>query len=131
MTPRAQVRPRWPGVVVEARAKLNLCLAVGPRRADGYHDLITLFQSISLSDTLVIESRPRGFSVRVRSEPSAMRSRKSRGREPRFPKGRENLVLRAARFLARRCRLEAGARFTLIKRIPMRAGLGGGSADAA
>jgi 4-diphosphocytidyl-2-C-methyl-D-erythritol kinase len=119
------------GVVAEARAKLNLCLAVGPRRTDGYHDLVTLFQSVSLSDTLVVEPRPRGFSLAVRSERSAVRNAKPKTREPRPPLGSGNLVLRAARLLSRRSGLEAGARFTLIKRIPMRAGLGGGSADAA
>ena len=49
-------------VRVEARAKLNLGLAVGGARADGYHELATVFQSISLADTLLIEPRLRGFT---------------------------------------------------------------------
>jgi len=110
-------------VVIEARAKLNLGLAVGPQRRDGYHDLATCFQSISLSDTLIAARRPRGFTLRVKMH------RALRG--ARVSAGRDNLVLRAARLLADRAGLAGGASFTLIKRIPPRAGLGGGSADAA
>lgn len=116
------------GVRVEARAKLNLALHIGPRRSDGFHELATVFQSISLSDTLRIVPRRRGFGLRVRHEEAAVR-----GRTPRdpVPAGRSNLVLRAARALAEATGLEAGAGFTLIKRVPSGSGLGGGSADAA
>jgi 4-diphosphocytidyl-2-C-methyl-D-erythritol kinase len=111
-------------VVVEARAKLNLGLAVGPRRPDGFHELATCFQSVSLSDTLIAARTRRGFSLRVR--------RGSGRRVPAsVPRGAGNLVLRAARAAARRVGYAGGASFTLIKRIPARAGLGGGSADAA
>jgi 4-diphosphocytidyl-2-C-methyl-D-erythritol kinase len=118
-------------VIVEARAKLNLALAVGPRRADGYHDLATIFQSISLADTIELEPRARGFTLAVRHEEAALRGRTARTRDAAVPEGRANLVLAAARLLAERARLERGARITLIKRIPARAGLGGASADAA
>jgi len=117
------------GVIVEARAKLNLGLAVGPRRADGYHDLATVFQSVSLADHLIARPAARGFTLRVRHERAAARG--GRGRSGPVPAGRDNLVLRAARLLARRVGLEGGARFELVKRIPAGAGLGGGSADAA
>ena len=115
-------------VVVEARAKLNLGLAVGPSRADGYHELVTVFQSVSLADTLEAERTPRGFSVRVRHESAAVRGRAVRDR---VPTGRDNLVLRAARLLHEALGLPGGVRFTLTKRIPVEAGMGGGSADAA
>jgi 4-diphosphocytidyl-2-C-methyl-D-erythritol kinase len=126
-------------VRVEARAKLNLGLAVGPARPDGFHDLATVFQSISLADTLIVEPRMRGFSLAIRHEDaSARRTTRTRpGRAARgaavaaVPRGGANLVLRAARLLAKRYSLPGGARFTLIKRIPAGAGLGGGSADAA
>jgi 4-diphosphocytidyl-2-C-methyl-D-erythritol kinase len=124
-------------VRIEARAKLNLGLAVGPRRADGFHDLATVFQSISLADTLTIERRARGFSLAIRWEDASVRrgtggGRPSRrGSAARVPAGRDNLVLRAARLLAGRYGLRGGAHFDLIKRIPAGAGLGGGSADAA
>ena len=60
-------------VRIEARAKLNLGLAVGPRRPDGFHELATIFQSISLADTLIARPRPRGFTLRVRHENAALR----------------------------------------------------------
>lgn len=125
---RRRTRPPGRGVRVEARAKLNLALHIGPRRPDGFHDLATVFQSVSLADTLILVPRRRGFTLTVRHEEVA-----ARGRTPRdpLPAGRANLVLRAARALAAATGLAAGARFTLIKRIPSGAGLGGGSADAA
>ena len=118
-------------VTVEARAKLNLGLAVGPRRPDGFHELVTMFQSVSLADTLVAEWRPRGFTLRVRHEDAAIRGRLPRAARAAVPGGRANLVLRAAALAREALGLEGGAAFTLIKRIPAEAGLGGGSADAA
>jgi 4-diphosphocytidyl-2-C-methyl-D-erythritol kinase len=133
-------RSRARGVRVEARAKLNLGLAVGPRRADGFHELATVLQSISLADTLVVTPRARGFSLAVRHEDGtvaaggagrARSAARGAGSPARVPAGPANLVLRAARLLAERYRLPGGARFTLTKRIPAGAGMGGGSADAA
>ncbi len=126
---KTRARPRR--VTVECHAKLNLGLAVGPLRADGFHDLVTVFQSISLADTLVAERSASGFTLRVRHEDVATNGRGSRATESDVPKGAANLVLRAARLLARELSLKGGARFTLIKRIPSRSGMGGGSADAA
>ena len=117
------------GVAVEARAKLNLGLAVGPRRADGFHELATIFQSVSLADTLIARPARVGFSLSVRREDVSLNGRVPPGLNA--PASGVNLVLRAARTLARRVGLGAGARFELIKRIPARSGLGGGSADAA
>ncbi len=133
-------RPRLARIAFDARAKLNLTLAVGPRRDDGFHDLVTVFQSVTLADTLIAEPRARGFSLRIRYEDA------STGGQPAvrgaagcadpgdlgsIPAGPDNLVLRAAHSVARELGLVAGARFTLIKRIPAGSGLGGGSADAA
>jgi len=124
------------GVRVEARAKLNLGLAVGPKRSDGYHDLVTVFQSITLSDTLVVKPRRRGFRLRVRHEDASWprpetSSGAARATGPRIPVGPSNLVLRAARLVKTRWGFAGGADITLTKRIPAQAGLGGGSADAA
>ncbi|MGH7741802.1 MAG: 4-(cytidine 5'-diphospho)-2-C-methyl-D-erythritol kinase, partial [Candidatus Eiseniibacteriota bacterium] len=69
-------------VVIEARAKLNLGLAVGPRRRDGYHELATCFQSVSLSDTLTASRARRGFSLRVSGQPAL----------GQVPSGSRNLV---------------------------------------
>lgn len=135
---RSSRRGRPARIRIEARAKLNLGLAVGPGRPDGFHDLATIFQSISLADTLVVARRRRGFSLVVRHEDASARRRTARapgrrvlGSAGRVPGGRANLVLRAARLMADRYGLPGGASFILIKRIPAGAGLGGGSADAA
>ncbi len=120
-------------VRVEARAKLNLGLAVGPRREDGFHDLVTVFQSISLADTLVVRPRTRGFRLRVRFEDASFGAakRKSLPRTESVSEGDDNLVMRAARLFHEVSGRGGGADFTLVKRIPAQSGLGGGSADAA
>jgi 4-diphosphocytidyl-2-C-methyl-D-erythritol kinase len=118
-------------VVVEARAKLNLGLAVGPARPDGFHDLVTVFQSVSLADTLVAERVARGFTLALRHEPAALLEQGAGHPAALVPAGAGNLVLRAARLVHERLGLPGGARFRLVKRIPAQAGMGGGSADAA
>jgi len=122
---------RGPGRIrVEARAKLNLGLAIGPRRPDGFHELATIFQSVSLADTLVAERRARGFSLEMRCENAAARGAPVPARTA-VPRGADNLALRAARLAADRLGLRGGVHLRLVKRIPARSGLGGGSADAA
>jgi 4-diphosphocytidyl-2-C-methyl-D-erythritol kinase len=116
---------------VEARAKLNLGLTVGPRRPDGFHELATIFQSVTLADTLVAERRARGFSLEVRHEAAAVRGTLSARTRGAVPAGRRNLSLRAARLAVRYAGIEGGVHLRLTKRIPAQAGLGGGSADAA
>jgi 4-diphosphocytidyl-2-C-methyl-D-erythritol kinase len=107
-------------LTLKAHAKLNLDLRVGSRRADGYHELRTIFQTIALHDTLVIESTRK--PVAVAGDASAM------------PLGEDNLAWKAAAALWHamgRTGLPMGARITIRKRIPAQAGLGGGSSDAA
>lgn len=99
-------------------AKINLGLRVLGRRADGYHEIVTIFQAIDLEDRLEAAASP---ALALTCD------------DPRVPTGRSNLVLRAADAL-RRLRPEAagrGARFHLRKAIPAGGGLGGGSSDAA
>ena len=62
-------------VEIEARAKLNLGLAVGPERADGFHEIATIYQSITLADTLVAARTRRGFRLRVRHEDASVGGR--------------------------------------------------------
>ena len=124
MSPLRRVR-------VEARAKLNLGLAVGPRRPDGFHELATIFQSVSLADTLVAERRRRGLSLEVRHETAAARGALAARTRAAVPPGPGNLVLRAARLALGHAGIAGGVHFHLTKRIPAQAGLGGGSADAA
>ena len=121
-------KPRARRLVVQAHAKLNLGLAVGRRRPDGFHDLASIFQSVSLADTLVLRPQAHGTTLTIRYARAAARGREPRARLPRGPK---NLVVRAARLLASREPGVGGVAMTLIKRIPAESGLGGGSADAA
>jgi len=118
-------------VRVEACAKLNLGLAVGPRRPDGFHDLATVFQSVTLADTLVAERRALGFSLEVRYADAAARGSLPRTTRAAVPAGGANLAVRAARLAARHAGIAGGAHLILVKRIPAGAGLGGGSTDAA
>jgi len=115
-------------VRVTAHAKLNLGLAVGPRRSDGYHEIATVFQSISLADTLTLRRRRGGLRLVVRMENAARRGRA--GRET-IPTGAGNLVVRAARLFQERFAAPGGVDLRLTKRIPAGTGLGGASADAA
>jgi 4-diphosphocytidyl-2-C-methyl-D-erythritol kinase len=104
-----------------APAKLNLFLRVLARRADGFHDIETLIQPVTLADGVRAAHADAGFHLAVTGE---------RFREVPVA-GDENLVIRAARALAQDVGEERGASLTLVKRIPVASGLGGGSADAA
>lgn len=103
---------------MKAPAKVNLGLWVLGRRADGYHELWTLMETISLADELTLTATQSGD---INLTVSGLRA----------PRGEGNLVVRAARLLKERCGGEAGADVHLRKVIPMGAGLGGGSSDAA
>ena len=114
------------GVTVRAPAKINLQLAVGPLRDDGYHDLVTVFQAVSLYDevTAAIVDGPGEDVVGVSGEGADS-----------VPAGPDNLALRAATALAQVAGLSPDPgrhlEITIRKRIPVAAGLAGGSADAA
>jgi len=108
-------------VRVPAYAKVNLRLDVLGVRADGYHELRTVFQAISLHDTLVLETkREPGIDLHITGNSQL-------AGEP----GQNNLVYRAIDQLAREIGFERGVRAVLTKRIPVGRGLGGGSSDAA
>ena len=109
-------------IVRQAHAKVNVFLRVLGRRGDGYHDIETLVLPISLHDVITV--RPAADLTVEVSGPTA----------PGVPDGDANLALRAARALAAAAggpASERGARISIEKRIPVAAGLGGGSADAA
>lgn len=102
-----------------APAKINLALHLRRRRPDGYHDLETVFAFTAFGDTLnVVPATDLSLSV-------------FGGFADAAGTGDDNLVLRAARALAAAAGVTAGAAMTLHKQIPVAAGLGGGSADAA
>ncbi len=102
---------------VQARAKINWTLDVVGRRQDGYHLLDMLMQPLALHDTLLIEEAC-GLALTIEGADG-------------LTAGEGNLVLRAARALQAFASVSKGAAIHLVKRIPMGAGLGGGSADAA
>lgn len=100
-----------------APAKLNLFLHVTGRRADGYHLLQTLFRFIDLNDTLHFTLRSDGEVRRVNALDGVP--------------AEQDLCVLAARLLQLECSCALGVDITLVKRIPMGGGLGGGSSDAA
>lgn len=95
---------------------MNLVLEVLGKRADGYHELSTVLQAVDLFDRLVLK------------EDDAIALRTS---DAELPTDDANLVVRAARLLREAAGVNRGALITLEKRIPVAAGLGGGSSDAA
>lgn len=104
-------------MLVRAHAKVNLGLDVVARRSDGYHDIDTLFVRLELHDTLRLEARERGIVLEIEGAD--------------LPNNTSNLAYRAAqRYLEEAGRPE-GVAIHLQKRIPIAAGLGGGSSDAA
>jgi 4-diphosphocytidyl-2-C-methyl-D-erythritol kinase len=109
------------GVTVRVPAKLNLQLAVGPPRADGYHDLVTVFHAVSLFDQVTVEPAARD-GITVTGEGA-----------DRVPADQDNLALRAVAALRATIpdRGTGAVHVTIAKRIPVAAGLAGGSADAA
>ena len=105
---------------VRAFAKINLSLRVLGTRADGFHELQTRFQSLALHDTLTVRRRRGAFQLTCS--------------DLTLPVDRRNLVVRAARAVWKasgRRGAPHGVSIDLIKRIPLEAGLGGGSSDAA
>jgi len=103
---------------LSAPAKVNLHLRILHRREDGFHDLETLMVPLSLADEVSVTVTPEG-PIRLTCN------------RPEVPLGEDNLATRAAQLFARETGRTFGADIHLTKRIPMGAGLGGGSSDAA
>jgi 4-diphosphocytidyl-2-C-methyl-D-erythritol kinase len=112
------IRRKGLGVQVWTPAKVNLFLEVLGRRPDGYHELATLMMGVNWFDTLEFIERP-GTDVVLRCD------------TPDLSTGPDNLVVRAARLMQSRLGVTAGVEIRLFKRIPMQAGLAGGSSNAA
>lgn len=102
---------------VLAPAKVNLGLSVLGRLPSGYHQLHTVFAALAVGDRLWIEPIPEGIQLAIRGS--------------RVSAGPDNLVYGAARAYLEAADLQAGIRITLQKNLPLAAGLGGGSSDAA
>lgn len=101
-----------------AYAKINLTLDVLGKRPDGYHEILTVFQTLALHDTLYFEDISDG-EVDLSCSTAAL------------PEGPANLAWRAAQLFREHYGIKSGVHITLEKNIPVAAGLGGGSSDAA
>ncbi len=106
------------GIVLKAPAKINLCLHVLGKRADGYHELAMAMQRVSLYDEVRISVEP-GDNVEVRCDGLMLDA------------GEENIAARAARLFLADLKMARKVNVSIEKRIPVAAGLGGGSSDAA
>jgi 4-diphosphocytidyl-2-C-methyl-D-erythritol kinase len=104
-------------IAVESPAKVNLILKVLRHREDGYHDIASLMQKVSLADEMEFSALGDGIELDCPGSD--------------LPTGEGNLVVRAARALFAEAGFAGGVRITLRKRIPTAAGLGGGSSNAA
>lgn len=108
-------------VTVRVPAKVNLQLSVGPRRDDGYHELATVFQAVSLMDEVVARTGPeRGVRLTLTGEG-----------EGELPLDDDNIAVRAAHLLAESAGIEPALELVIRKAIPVAGGMAGGSADAA
>ena len=104
-------------VTILGRAKINLTLDILGLRDDGYHEIATVMQSLALADTLTLRRQETGISLTVDL--------------PGLEADERNLAHRAAALLIKECHIRGGVSIDIAKRIPVAAGLAGGSADAA
>ena len=102
---------------LKSPAKINLFLNVLKKRPDGYHEIETLFERISLRDEIVLSSIKSGIQIRSDSR--------------QIPKGPGNIAYRAAKLLKDTFHVRTGIAIKIRKKIPVSAGLGGGSSNAA
>ncbi|WP_432561075.1 4-(cytidine 5'-diphospho)-2-C-methyl-D-erythritol kinase [Kineococcus sp. SYSU DK003] len=110
------------GVTARASAKVNLLLQVGPRRDDGFHDLVTVFQAVSLHEDVTATPADE-YGITVESVGGTDVSG--------VPLDGSNLALRAARLLAERAGVDEPVHLHVRKEVPVAGGMAGGSADAA
>ncbi|MEA1935983.1 MAG: 4-(cytidine 5'-diphospho)-2-C-methyl-D-erythritol kinase [Thermodesulfobacteriota bacterium] len=104
-------------VIKRSPAKINLHLRVLGKREDGYHDIATLMQRISLYDEIEFSPREKGIVVKCPGTP--------------LPENEDNIVYKAAKSLFSQASCHSGIEITIRKKIPIAAGLGGGSSNAA
>lgn len=108
-------------LTLSANAKINLTLDILGTREDGYHEVAMIMQEISLHDTLSMGKINQGISLTIAIE----------GQQGTLPADESNLCWKAAALVQKEYNLQEGVEIHLTKRIPMAAGLAGGSADAA
>ena len=108
-------------ITLKANAKINLTLDILGKRPDGFHEVSMVMQEISLHDSLTMERSEKGISLSVAIE----------GQKGILPADETNLCWRAAALVQQEYGLKDGVKIHLEKKIPLAAGLAGGSADAA
>ena len=105
------------GLEIKAYAKINLSLDVLGKREDGYHELKTIMQTVTLHDTVYMDKTPAGISLDCGKS--------------RIPRDNTNIAWKAASLIIRKYNIKSGLKIKIVKRIPVAAGLAGGSTDAA
>lgn len=116
---------------IRAPAKLNLFLDVLGRRGDGFHDLETLMVPVRLADQVSLTPAPARQPGEILLDVRTCWPIRSPSLLPVVPAGPDNLVVKSLKLFQERSGSQFGAHVELVKRIPMAAGLGGGSSDAA
>jgi 4-diphosphocytidyl-2-C-methyl-D-erythritol kinase len=109
-------------VTVRVPAKVNLQLSVGPREADGYHQLVTVFQAISIFDEVTVKIAGQGSGINLSVSGDQIHG---------VPTDASNLVVKAAELIATKFEIDIDADIEVKKSIPVAGGMAGGSADAA
>ena len=109
-------------VTVRVPAKVNLQLSVGPREADGYHNLVSVFQAVSLFDDVTVTKSHEGSGVTI-----SVTGEQTHG----VPEDSSNLAVKAALLIAEKFEFDADVHIEVKKSIPVAGGMAGGSADAA
>ena len=109
-------------VTVRVPAKVNLQLSVGPREADGYHQLVTVFQAISIFDEVTVKIAEQGSGINLSVSGDQIHG---------VPTDASNLVVKAAELIATKFEIDIDADIEVKKFIPVAGGMAGGSADAA
>ena len=109
-------------VTVRVPAKVNLQLSVGPRESDGYHQLVTVFQAISIFDDVTIKIGEQGSGVKLTVSGDQIHG---------VPTDSSNLVVKAVELIADKFEIDIDVSIDIKKSIPVAGGMAGGSADAA
>jgi 4-diphosphocytidyl-2-C-methyl-D-erythritol kinase len=113
---------KYAGVVTRVPAKVNLQLSVGPLGDDGFHEVATVFQAISIYDDVTVKAASKGSGISV-----SVAGATAHG----VPADSSNLAYRAAELMVKRCKLTGDLAISIKKEIPVAGGMAGGSADAA
>ncbi|MCH5274661.1 MAG: 4-(cytidine 5'-diphospho)-2-C-methyl-D-erythritol kinase [Lachnospiraceae bacterium] len=113
---------------IKAYAKINLGLDVLRRRPDGYHEVRMIMQTVGIYDTLILKKIEQGIALTVSMSPDETNPP---GGEGEVPDNEENLCYRAAKLIKETYDIKEGVSISLMKRIPVAAGMAGGSTDAA